>query len=230
MNIFDIIGATIGLFYIVSEYRADRWFWPLSLLMSAFYAVIEFVAGYYANGSICIYNFIMSVYGLLVWRGVLSPSTRPHQPQAAATPSNLEGEQDGHFYSSPKLGEGNPSVARVEECDRERKITSCPRRYWWQIILATVLLSIAFWFLLIHLPNESNHPVIDGISSALNIVGMLMLAQKWWQQWFCWLLVEPMMIYLFQSSGNYASVILYIVFEVFVIMGIIRWRKEALKQ
>lgn len=188
MNILDIIGATIGLFYIVSEYRADRWFWPLSLLMSAFYAVIDFSVGYYANGSICVYNFAMSVYGLLVWRGIIQSKTR-----------------------------------------EERPIGSCPRRYWWQILSLTALLSVAFWFLLIHLPNESSHPVIDGISSALNIVGMLMLAQKWWQQWFCWLLVEPMMIYLFQSSGNYASVLLYIVFEVFVILGIIRWRKESLK-
>ena len=192
MNILDIIGATIGLFYIVSEYRADRWFWPLSLLMSAFYAVIDFSVGYYANGSICIYNFIMSVYGLLVWRGIIVGTRR-----AAST--------------------------------EERRITSCPRRYWWQIITVTVLLSVALWFLLSRLPNESSHPVIDGISSALTIVGMLMLAQKWWQQWFCWLLVEPLMIYLFQSSGNYASVILYIVFEVFVVLGIIRWRKESLK-
>lgn len=188
MNTLDIIGATIGLFYIVSEYRADRWFWPLSLLMSAFYAVIDFSVGYYANGSICIYNFIMSVYGLLVWRGIIQSKTR-----------------------------------------EERPIGSCPGRYWWQIVLLTALLSVALWFILSHLPNESSHPVIDGISSALNIVGMLMLAQKWWQQWFCWLLVEPMMIYLFQCSGNYASAILYIVFEVFVILGIIRWRKESLK-
>ena len=192
MNILDIIGATIGLFYIVSEYRADRWFWPLSLLMSAFYAVIDFSVGYYANGSICIYNFFMSVYGLLVWRGIIVGTRR---------------------------------AASAEE----RRITSCPRRYWWQIITVTVLLSVALWFLLSRLPNESSHPVIDGISSALTIVGMLMLAQKWWQQWFCWLLVEPLMIYLFQSSGNYASVILYIVFEVFVVLGIIRWRKESLK-
>jgi len=71
LNTLDIIGATIGLAYIVSEYRADRWFWPLSLLMSAFYAVIYFNAACYANFGICCYNIVMSVYGLLVWRGVV---------------------------------------------------------------------------------------------------------------------------------------------------------------
>ena len=207
MNTLDIIGAIIGLAYIVSEYRAGRWFWPLSLLMSAFYAVIDFSAHYYANGTICVYNFVMSVYGLLVWRGILWPSR----------------------CQDVKTSRAEDSRTRSHEVTKsQRQITSCPRRYWWQIILAVVLLSVVLWFLLSHLPNESSHPVIDGISSALTIVGMLMLAQKWWQQWFCWMLVEPMMIYLFQASGNYASVILYIVFEVFCILGIIRWRKQSI--
>ena len=70
--------------------------------------------------------------------------------------------------------------------------------------------------------------VLDGVSSALTIVGMLMLAHKWWQQWFCWMIVEPMMIVIFILTGNYASAVLYAVFEVFCILGLIRWRKESI--
>ena len=80
MNLFEVIGAAIGLAYIVSEYRADRWFWPLSLLMSLFYIVIDFTSGLYANGSICCYNFIMSVYGLLVWRGIVQSKDKTERP------------------------------------------------------------------------------------------------------------------------------------------------------
>ncbi|KWW29573.1 MAG: nicotinamide mononucleotide transporter [bacterium P3] len=191
MTLFEIIGAIIGLAYIVSEYRADRWFWPLSLLMSAFYIVIDFTSGIYANGAICCYNFVMSVYGILVWRGVVQK----------------KGAKDG-----------------------ERPITSCPPRYWWQIVLLTGVLSVAFWFLLSQLPDESSYPVLDGISSALTIVAMMMLTQKWWQQWICWMIVEPVMISIFWLTGNYASAVLYVVFEVFCVLGVIRWRKEALGQ
>ena len=200
MDTFEIIGATIGLFYIVSEYRADRWFWPLSLLMSAFYAVIDFTSGIYANGVICVYNFLMSIYGLLVWRGLLQK--------------------------------------RSEDRGGERNISSCPRSYWWQIILITIILSGVLTWLLGYL-NEStyilpsgraiNLSLLDGISSALTIVGMLMLAHKWWQQWFCWMLVEPLMIVIFWLTNNYASVVLYIVFEVFCILGVLKWRKEAME-
>ena len=191
MNIIEIIGATIGLFYIVSEYRADRWFWPLSLLMSAFYAVIDFTSGIYANGTICIYNFLMSVYGLLVWSGIIQK--------------------------------------RQEDHGGERHISSCPKACWWQIITLTVVLSAVLTWLLGFL-HESQYPMLDGISSALTIVGMLMLAHKWWQQWFCWMIVEPLMMNLFWLTGNYASVALYGVFEVFCILGMIKWRKESLKK
>ena len=199
MDYVEIIGATIGLFYIVSEYRADHWFWPLSLLMSAFYAVIEFTDGIYANGAISVYNFIMSIYGLLVWRGIIQK--------------------------------------RSEDHGGERHTSSCPRAYWWQIVTVTILLSALLIWLLGYLNQSTyvlpsgrtiNLSVLDGISSALTLVGMLMLAHKWWQQWICWMLVEPMMIAIFWLTGNYASMVLYTVFEVFCFLGIIRWRKEAL--
>jgi len=191
MSTLDIIGAVIGLFYIVSEYRADRWFWPLSLLMSAFYAVIDFSSGIYANGTICVYNFLMSIYGILIWRGIIQK--------------------------------------RQEDRGGERHISSCPRHYWWKIVIISILLSVLLTWLLGYI-RESSYPLLDGISSSLTIVGMIMLAHKWWQQWFCWMLVEPLMIALFLLTGNYASAVLYLVFEVFCILGVVRWRKESLKQ
>jgi nicotinamide mononucleotide transporter len=199
MSAIDIIGAVIGLGYIISEYRADRWFWPLSLLMSAFYIVIDFASGIYANGAICCYNFAMSVYGLLVWRGIIQK--------------------------------------RSEDQGGERHISSFPAKWWWQVVLAVAVLSALFTWLLGFL-HESDYAlpsgrsvdlsVLDGVSSALTIVGMLMLAHKWWQQWFCWMLVEPLMIVIFVLTGNYASAALYAVFEVFCILGIIRWKKESI--
>lgn len=185
ISYIDLIGAVIGLFYIVSEYRAGRWFWPLCLLMSAFYIYIDFSSGYYANGSICIYNFLMSIYGILVWRGIVQSKT-----------------------------------------NEERPFGSCPKRYVPWIILTVLGFTALLWWLL-RLLGESSYPLLDGFSSALSIVGMWMLAQKWWQQWFCWLIVEPIMVLLFWLSGNYASALLYVVYEVFCVLGIISWRRKT---
>ena len=193
ISVIDLIGAIIGLFYVVSEYRAGRWFWPLCLLMSAFYIYIDFSSGYYANGSICIYNFIMSIYGILVWRGLIQSKDKT-----------------------------------------ERPFGSCPLRNVPWIVLVVAVLSVVLWWLL-QLLGEGHEGVdihvsawLDGISSALTIVGMWMLSQKWWQQWICWMVVNPIMMVLFWMSGNYASAVLYVVFEVFCILGVLSWRRKAL--
>ena len=183
----DIVGAIIGVAYIISEYRADRWFWPLSLVMSAFYIVIDFTSGIYANGAICCYNFIMSIYGILVWRGLVQSKNGGKRP-----------------------------------------ITSCPRRYWPALIATTAALSVGLWWLLGWL-GESQYPWLDGISSALTIVAMWMLAQKYWQQWLFWMVVEPLMIILFWTTGNYASAALYAVFEIVCILGLRHWRKKQVE-
>ena len=185
MNPIEVIGAAIGLAYIISEYRADRWFWPLSLLMSVFYIVIDFTSGIYANGAICCYNFVMSVYGLLVWRGIVQGNGRT-----------------------------------------ERPVGSCPARFLPWIIAVVAVLTVVLWWVLRTL-GESQYPVLDGVSSALSIMAMWMLSQKYWQQWVLWLIVEPIMITLFWLTGNYASAVLYVVFELFCIMGIVRWRRLA---
>ncbi len=195
MNILDILGAAIGLVYVFSEYRASRWFWPSSLLMAAFYAVINFRIGWYANTGICVYNFAMSVYGLLVWRGLLNTG---HSTQNA-----------------------DPQTPKTKE---ERPITSCPARYWPWLIAATAALTVAFRFVLALL-GKTTMPWLDGLVAALGIVGMWMLARKYWQQWLFWLVSEPLLVYIYLHTGYTASAAMYAVYEVFCIMGIIRWKR-----
>ena len=186
--------------------------------MSGFYAVIYFRAACYANFGICCYNFVMSVYGILVWRGVHLGEVVP-----SSCSSPVSGGQPKDLSSS------SPGTGEVAEGRRgtSRPITSCPTRLWPWLIAATLLLTLLFRWLL-GLLGESTLPVVDGLSSALNIVGMWMLTQKYWQQWFTWLLVEPLMIGLCLASGLYASAAMYAVYEVFVIMGMLRWKKESI--
>lgn len=205
MNILDILGAAIGLVYVFSEYRASRWFWPSSLLMAAFYAVINFRIGWYANTGICVYNFAMSVYGLLVWRGLLNTG---HSTQ------NAEHQTLNTQHSKPKT-------------EKERPITSCPARYWPWLIAATAALTVAFRFVLALL-GETTMPWLDGLVAALGIVGMWMLARKYWQQWLFWLVSEPLLVYIYLHTGYTASAAMYAVYEVFCIMGIIRWKRLSI--
>lgn len=204
LSTLDVVGAAIGLVFVFSEYKASRWLWPSSLLMAAFYAVINFRIGWYANMGICLYNFAISIYGILVWRGIIQGRGRKSE-----------------------VG-NNASDLRPPTSDlQERSISSCPLRYWPWLIAATAALTLLFWWLL-PLLGESTLPWLDGLSAALGIVGMWMLSQKYWQQWLFWLVSEPILAYIYFTTGYTASAVMYVVYEVFVILGIIRWKKESI--
>ena len=217
MNILDILGAAIGLVFVFSEYKASRWLWPSSLLMAAFYAVINFRIGWYANTGICVYNFLISIYGLLVWRGLVERRQKMERRHPA-----------GKDNAEP-LGDAGkvPAVQEMPAVQEERPVTSCPLRYWPWLLLATAALTLLFRWLL-PLLGEATMPLLDGLSAALGIVGMWMLAQKYWQQWLFWLVSEPILAYIYFSTGYTASAVMYVIYEVFVIMGIIRWKKLSI--
>jgi len=211
LNILDILGAAIGLVFVFSEYKASRWLWPSSLLMAAFYAVINFRIGWYANTGICIYNFLISIYGLLVWRGLVERRQKMERRHPAGK-DNAEPLDD---------------AGKMPTVQEERPVASCPLRLWPWLLLATAALTLLFRWLL-PLLGEATMPLLDALSAALGIVGMWMLSQKYWQQWLFWLVSEPILAYIYFATGYTASAVMYLVYEVFCILGIVRWRRQSL--
>ena len=227
MNILDILGAAIGLVFVFSEYKASRWLWPSSLLMAAFYAVINFRIGWYANTGICVYNFLISIYGLLVWRGLVERRQKMERRHPAgkddAEPLGDAGKMPALHDDAGKM----PAVQEKPAVQEERPVTSCPARLWPWLLLATAALTLLFRWLL-PLLGEATMPLLDGLSAALGIVGMWMLSQKYWEQWLFWLVSEPILAYIYFATGYTASAVMYVIYEVFVIMGIIRWKKLSI--
>ena len=68
MDVFEVIGALIGLTYLVLEYKANAWLWPVGVLMSLFYVIIFFNGKFYADAAIYLYYIGANVYGWYAWR------------------------------------------------------------------------------------------------------------------------------------------------------------------
>ena len=112
--------------------------------------------------------------------------------------------------------------------NEEPSIGSMPHRYVFPTIIITLVLCIAIP-LVLKLYTDSTVWLFDGISTALSIVGMWMLAKKYYQQWILWIIVEPIVIATSLQAEMYATALLYVVYTVIAIMGYIKWKKEALK-
>lgn len=68
MEVVEIIGAVIGLIYLLLEYKANAWLWPVGILMSLFYVVIFFNGKFYADAAVNLYYIGANIYGLALWR------------------------------------------------------------------------------------------------------------------------------------------------------------------
>lgn len=190
MDKIEIIGAIIGIIYLILEYKANSWLWLFGVLMPLFYIYLFFHNTLYANAVINIYYVGASIYGFWNWKKMEAEKAKGQMDEGASV------------------------------------ISSMPKRAWWPILgLLAICTAVLTWVL--QLLGESNVALLDGFTAALNVVGMYMLAKGWYQQWLCWIIVEPIMVILSLMTGMYPTAVMYLVYCVIAVLGYLRWRREA---
>lgn len=84
-TLLEILGFTVGLFYLWFEYHADKRVWITSLIMPAISMWIYFSKGLYADFAINIYYLLIAGYGYFAWtRKKSSTEGSSHTKDAAA--------------------------------------------------------------------------------------------------------------------------------------------------
>lgn len=104
-------------------------------------------------------------------------------------------------------------------------ITHTPKRLVLPLTIIAVILWIAiFWILKTF--TDSPVPVGDAFTTALSIIAMWMLAQKYLEQWVLWIVVNIVSTILYFWKGLYPTGVLFIVYVIIAVLGYFRWRKE----
>ena len=109
----------------------------------------------------------------------------------------------------------------------ERPVTRYKRAHILPSAAALLLLWFGIWWMLTHWTN-STVPVADAFTTALSIVAMWMLAQKYLEQWLLWIIVNVVSTALYFWKGLYPTAILFIVYVIVAVLGYFRWRNEML--
>lgn len=111
----------------------------------------------------------------------------------------------------------------------EGAIRSFPSHRWpflvGTLVLLVPLLAWVLWVL-----GESGSPLLDGITASLSVVGIWMLAKKYYQQWFCWIVADILYVVMFLQNGMWPSMLLYAVYVVIAVAGTVHWRKQMDKR
>jgi len=95
----------------------------------------------------------------------------------------------------------------------------------WRVVAATAALWLATGLLLRH-ATDTDVPWWDAFPTAASVVGSVLLARKFVENWAVWLAVNVVAVALFAFKGLWLTVGLY---AVFAAMSVVGWRAWAAK-
>lgn len=130
----------------------------------------------------------------------------------------------GYIVWTRRNAAGRP--AEVEEHSGAESpslpITHIPAKMAW-ICAAAALLLWGLLYLALEYLTDSTVPLADAFTTALSIVGMWMLARKYIEQWFVWIVVDMVCVGLYFYKAIYFYAILYALYTVIAFFGYRKW-------
>ena len=106
------------------------------------------------------------------------------------------------------------------------RITRLPFRFIWKLFVIFIgFFALITWILMRF--TDSPVPYGDALTTALSIVAMWMLAQKYAEQWLVWLLVNVISAGLYLRQGLYPTGTLFIIYAVVSVFGYRKWKEMA---
>lgn len=75
-----------------------------------------------------------------------------------------------------------------------------------------------------------NIPLIDATSTVLSVIAMLLMVKQYLEQWYLWVIVNTVSIIMWavslsQGSGDYATLLMWIIYLLNSLYGLYNWRK-----
>jgi nicotinamide mononucleotide transporter len=105
-----------------------------------------------------------------------------------------------------------------------RKISTLDTIDFIKTIIATAVLGFLVYFFLIL--NDNKSPILDGSTTAISIMGVILLSLKKVESWYFWILTDIIYIWFFLKEGLYLSSLTYIIILILAIIGLIQWKKD----
>lgn len=92
--------------------------------------------------------------------------------------------------------------------------------------VSAIALWAGLWFILDR-ATDSPVPLWDGLITSLSVVATWMLTRKYLEQWYVWIVANSIAIAVYLASGLYPTAILFFVYFVMAIIGLLKWRQDA---
>ena len=109
--------------------------------------------------------------------------------------------------------------------DASLLITKTPS-HMWKYLAASFLGMFLLMIWVLKSFTDSPVPVGDAFATALSIVATWMLARKYIEQWWLWVVVNAVSLGLFMWKGLYPTSVLFFFYTTMAIVGYFQWKKK----
>lgn len=115
--------------------------------------------------------------------------------------------------------------SKTSASDTGGRICRMPRASYLPLAGIFLLLFVAIGLLLSHL-TDSTVPWWDSFTTSLSIVAMWMLARKYIEQWWAWMVADIGCSALYAYKGLWFTSALYLAYAIIAIFGYYKWKHE----
>ena len=95
--------------------------------------------------------------------------------------------------------------------------------------LITIAVYVLLLFILLRF-TDSTVPFMDALTTALSATATWMLAKKYIEHWFIWIITDIISAGLYVYKGLWPTVVLFLVYTVMAISGYIEWKKDLVQK
>lgn len=134
------------------------------------------------------------------------------------------------FYYLPTNIIGWILWAKVSNENEEHEIKSKKLTLKQGVIISTITIIAIFLYAYILKLMNGNLTLIDSCSTVLSIVAMILMIKQYAEQWWLWILVNVVSIImwaitLYQGNGDVATLVMWIIYLLNSIYGLVKWYK-----
>lgn len=104
-------------------------------------------------------------------------------------------------------------------------ITKMPQIQYYILSGVFIILFALFYGILKHYTNSTT-PLIDAFTTALSLIAQWMMCRKWLENWWLWIVMDFISLYMYTHKHLYLTTALYAVFIILCVMGYREWKKS----
>lgn len=94
-----------------------------------------------------------------------------------------------------------------------------------KLIVGGTAVSILLYFGLSYFFKEAEKPLIDSFTTVFSFIATYLMAKKWIENWYYWLVIDGVSTYLYYTRELEIYALLMLVYTILVVYGYLKWKK-----